>query len=129
MHAPAGGVGSSCDWNVYTDFLNDIRRALNAARADQAVSDEKTVSACLGNYNIISWVNPKRFEGDWVSLMSYSGSSYDNASVAEYRSQGATAERVGLPKSKINIGLGTYLLRVIYVIYCHRFTPVFGVKL
>ena len=111
-------VGSDCDWNVYTDFLNGIRDALNVAvevapaaaekQAHSGLAAQKTVSACLGNWNLVSWVNPKRFKGDWVSLMSYSATSYDNASVADYRAQGEIAVRAGLRKSMINIGLGTY---------------------
>ena len=99
-------VGSDCDWNIYTNFLNDVKSSLNAARPPGATA-EKTVSACLGNWDIISWVNPKTFRGDWVSLMQY-GNNYDNASVADYKNAGMRAVAAGLSKSLINIGMGTY---------------------
>ena len=85
VRCPSGsgsGVGSDCDWNIYTDFLNDVREALNGG-----TGGEKTVSACLGNWDIVSWVNPKTWKGDWVSLMQY-GNGYDNASAADYKAGG-----------------------------------------
>ena len=74
----------------------------------QGIAEEKSVSACLGNWDLVSWVNPKTFKGDWVSLMQY-GESYDNASWPDYLSSATAALTVsGLRKELINVGVGTY---------------------
>ena len=74
------------------------------------------MSACLGNWETISWVNPQTFQGDWVNLMSY-GESYDNATVEQWREEGNAAVRDGLTKSQINIVRNHDLSRLFAVIY------------
>jgi hypothetical protein len=74
----------------------------------QGSTEEKSVSACLGNWDIVSWVNPATFKGDWVNLMQY-GDSYDNATAADYLSEAMVAvNTAGLSKKLINVGVGTY---------------------
>lgn len=103
------GVGSNCDRDVYTNFINDARQALNDARPAN-YTNEKTTSLSIINYDIppyVSWVNPAMFTGDWVSLQTY-GNNFDNYSAADYRTSGYLGVRTGLKASMINIGMGLY---------------------